>query len=58
MSLLILFNNESVYELPTNRQWVLNGVNQWVEVVEVYVLDNGEWKPDKVIKIDESGVWV
>ena len=47
-----------VYELPTNRQYVRGASETWYEVVDIYVLKDGVWEPDKVIKILDNGGWI
>ena len=48
------FNNN----LPVNRQYVRGATSTWYEVVDVYVLKDGVWVPDKIIKILDSGSWI
>lgn len=48
----------SGYELPVNRQYVRGASETWYEVVDIYVLKDGVWEPDKVIKILDNGGWI
>lgn len=48
------FNND----IPVNRQYVRGATSTWYEVVDVYVLKDGIWVPDKVIKILDDGNWI
>lgn len=58
--LISTYENTPRYELPVNRQWILNPTpaKHWDQVFDVYVLKDGVWVPDKVIKILDSGSWI
>ena len=53
-----LITDISEYELPVNRQYVRGASETWYEVVDIYVLKDGVWEPDKVIKILDNGGWI
>lgn len=46
------------YQLPVNRQYIRGATATWYEVVDVYVLKDGVFVPDKIIKILDSGSWI